>query len=77
MKTFSVTMPFAGMIRCDVEAETEEEAIEKFREKTQNVTLDSQSLDAIQADAEWDLYEHMLQGNVRSFQYVDVEVEEV
>jgi hypothetical protein len=54
MKKYQVTIPISGVIYVDVEAESEEEALEKGLEmelKTQDI-------------AEWETHSQIVQGNV-------------
>lgn len=53
MKTYNVTLPIAGHINLDVEAESEEEAIEK--------AFGTCSMDDI---TEWEALEQFTKGNV-------------
>lgn len=63
MKDFYVQLPMAGIISFDVEAETEEEAIEK--------ALCSDKLKIENID-EWDVFEHICEGNVCYAPLLDV-----
>lgn len=55
MKTYYVEVPITGTINIEVQASSEQEAIEKALEsddlKTENIT-------------EWEAHEHVIQGNV-------------
>lgn len=75
MKEFTVTMPFAGAITVVVEAENEEQAEQNFYEKVDSVCLfDPVACDKISADVDWDFYPKMQDGNVRHYQYAEIEI---
>ena len=57
MRKIIVSMPFVGRLSLEVEAETEEEALEAFYN-----TVDG--LDTEGADVQWNFYEHVIEGNV-------------
>lgn len=62
-KSFSISMPFAGVIYATVEAESKEEALEKFYER------DDHELEASMKNGdidhyEWSYYEKICSGNV-------------
>jgi len=76
MKNFTVTMPFAGAMIATVEAKNEKEAIDKFYEKVTNCGFKSDELDKVDAEVEWEFYQSMGRGNVRSYQYDEVEVQQ-
>lgn len=65
MKRYNVSIPIAGTITFNVEAEDEKEAIEKAWDEP----IDDGEL-------EYELYEHLTEGNVRHFWNNDIEVEE-
>ena len=65
MKRYNVSIPIAGTITFNVEAEDEKEAIEKAWDG---------SID--DGELEYELYEHLAEGNVRHFWNNDIEVEE-
>lgn len=71
-KSFWVTMPIAGSVALEVEADSEEEAIENFYtayEKTKG--LEDRSV-----EYNWEFYEKMHNGNVAYYEHWEVEVEE-
>lgn len=78
MRNYTVTMPLCGAICLNVEAETEEQAIEKFRDEMDKVSVFNwQEMNKAGAEiVEWDFYEKMISGNVRHFRHNEVEVEE-
>ena len=65
MSKYIVSIPIAGTITFNVEAENEEDAIEKAWDE---------SID--DGELEYELYEHLTEGNVRHFWNNDIEVEE-
>ena len=72
-KDYFVTMPFAGAVTIAVEANSEEEAQEKFYDEFNKL---EGGINDPQAETEWDFYEHMHSGNVAHYSHWDVEVEE-
>ena len=78
MKEYNVTMPFAGTMSIIVEAETEEEAKEKFYEQVNrtDISLHFNDIDKIGAETEWDFYEKLLEGNFCYVWNTRMEIEE-
>ena len=72
-KTYLVTMPFAGAVTMQVEANNEDEAKEKFHEDFFNL---KGGLNNLTIDADWEFYEQMHEGNVVHYQHWEVEIEE-
>lgn len=65
MKEYSILMPITGTIYKEVQANSEEEALEKFYQ------LET-SADDIEA---WDMHEHIVKGNVFYGELNSVEIE--
>lgn len=67
MGTYAISMPITGFIYSEVEADSEEEAKEKFYQ-LEHTTDDIE---------EWDMHEHITQGNIFFGELNDVEIEEM
>jgi len=63
MRQFTVAMPFTGVAYKTIEAETEEEAIEKFLDNTSLPIGPSDGKDDAEVE-EWDFCERVVGGNV-------------
>ena len=75
MKVYQVTIPIAGSIYVDVEAEDEEEAKEKALNRSWSISLTSD--DNSVSLGELEPLEHICQGNVCFAPVWDIEAEEV
>jgi hypothetical protein len=76
MKKFGITMPFTGIAYREIEAETEEEAIEKFLDTTSLPTMTKDT--ETDADVEeWAFTETIVEGNVFYGCRNEVEIEEL
>ena len=64
VKDYIVSIPIAGKITFLVEAESEEEAVKKAWDADPDL-----------GDAEWEMMEHICEGNVLYASYNDVKVE--
>ncbi len=78
MKSYTVTLPFAGAVCVSVDAENEEHALEVARQKLDEVNLiDYRSLEKQDSEViECDYYEQMSSGNVRYYNYDRVSIDE-
>lgn len=74
MKSYTVTMPFAGAIILTVDAENEEAAKEAFYQQSENISFDAKSIQEVNADIEWEFYEKMSSGNVRHYHHSEVDI---
>jgi hypothetical protein len=72
MKTYSVTMPITGVIHVEVQAESEEIALEAFWAE-----IDTMSGEDINNSLEWEYCPHVTTGNVTHAMQNDVEIEEI
>lgn len=79
MKSFLVQMPIAGVYTLVVEAETPEEAKDKFYDTVNNAIncMDSEEMRKIGADYEIDFYEKMSSGNVRHYNHSEIDISEI
>ena len=81
MKRFLVTMPFTGTVTLEVEAETEEEAIEGFYRQWEEERKDAVKRGVafgLDTEAqEWSFVERICRGNVFSCVRNEVEAEDV
>jgi len=74
MRNYTVQMPFAGTVTISVQAENKEEAIKEFYKKASGISFNSEKLTEINADAEFDYYETLIEGNVCNIYNTKVEV---
>lgn len=73
-KVFFVEVPFAGTLSTYVVAESEEDAIQKALDD--GVRFESIKMSGLWELDEWDVYEHLFQGNVTYVDHVDATAEE-
>jgi len=69
-------MPFAGAITVSIQAENEEQVKQKFYDVVDGIDFDWNKLSEIGADIEWEFYEKMTEGNIRHFQYNELDISE-
>jgi hypothetical protein len=73
MKAFTITKPFCGYLAITIEAETEEEALKIFDDKSAEVCFDRKSLEEF--ECEWEVMDRIVQGNVCYAQYHEMEID--
>ena len=73
-KVFFVEVPFAGTLSTYVTAESEEEAIQKALDD--GVRFESIRMSGLWELDEWDVYEHLFEGNVSYVDRIDAHAEE-
>lgn len=67
MPKYNVMLPVAGYVSCEVEAESEDEAIEKAKD----VDFSTSDIE------EWNVYVDLMKGNVCQAEYVEAVAEEI
>ena len=75
-KEYFVRMPFAGVINAVVEAESEEDAIEKVLESELQIDLKERGTNNGVEVEEWELYKRTVEGNVCYTPLWEAEAEE-
>lgn len=76
MKNYTIVVPIAGYAKVIVNAETDEEAIEIAKEKAGNVNVELLSLTKNSIEEfNYDVFDHLTQGNVRYYDYNNIEIE--
>ena len=75
-KEYFVRMPFAGVISALVEAESEEDAIEKALKSDVKIDLEEGDTNNGVEVEEWDLYKRTVEGNVCYTPLWEAEAEE-
>lgn len=74
MKTYNVTIPVSMTLTFTVEAESEEQAVDKAFEA--GVCLKASGEECSPEIAEWEMHEHITQGNVFYGVQNSIEIEE-
>lgn len=73
MKTYSIIVPFTGHMEVFIDAENEEDAINKAFE----VDVELKGLPENVEQFTWEYHRHITQGNICSAEYNDLEIEEI
>lgn len=73
-KVFFVEVPFAGTLSTYVVAESEEDAIQKALDD--DVRFESIKMSGLWELDEWDVYEHLFEGNISHVDRIDAVAEE-
>ena len=73
-KVFFVEVPFAGTLSTYVVAESEEDAIQKALDD--GVRFESIKMSGLWELDEWDVYEHLFEGNISHADRIDAVAEE-
>jgi hypothetical protein len=75
LKVFTVVMPFTGIAVREIEAETEEQAIEKFLEDSTFPSMQRTTETDVEIEG-WEFHEQIVGGNVFYGMQNEVEVSE-
>lgn len=73
MREFQITKPIAGHVSITVEAENEQEALEKFDEEFFDEKY-SNLLQNPNIEYEWDIYDKLVEGNVCYTHYTETDI---
>ena len=74
MNKYNITMPFAGHVSMEVEAENKDQVVEKFYEMFDSLP---EGLRSREIDVEWDFYQSLSTGNVSHVSQDEMEIEEI
>ncbi|MEI5908196.1 hypothetical protein WAK64_14145 [Bacillus spongiae] len=77
MKKYYIELPYIAVLKVEVNAETEEEALEKLAEADKEEVYNGNIDDISYIDEDWNYHEQVAQSNISNVIQYDMFIEEV